>query len=207
MEQIISLIGLLVTVLGWGATAYYQRQLLEKTITADKEKPIQQRRLELLPGTLDKLQETHGWLMHLTRRLVSYPGLNSMDEPLLREFAQSVNFSNYETEQLLKAPDKIKYYRKTKFWHDLAKAQNSLANFHNYVLQNKFIMTSDLSNQLASVDELFHSTLVAIQVGGEVEDIAMICRAGDDLNGKAPGLIAEIEKAVQEALGCGSPPK
>jgi hypothetical protein len=55
IEEIGILLTLLLTILGWGVTSFYQRQLLERQISVDKDKEIIARKLT----ELDKLKS---WL-------------------------------------------------------------------------------------------------------------------------------------------------
>jgi hypothetical protein len=59
IEQIGILFSLILTILGWSVTAYYQRKILERQITAEREKEIRQ---VLIPRKLQELDTLKKWL-------------------------------------------------------------------------------------------------------------------------------------------------
>lgn len=58
IEQIGILLSLLLTILGWSITAFYQRQILERQIAAEKERETRQL---LIPRRIQQLEKIKSW--------------------------------------------------------------------------------------------------------------------------------------------------
>lgn len=226
IEQIGILLTLLLTILGWSVTAYYQRQILEKQIQADKEKLAQQfahekemfdlqsqqkakeleqqglrqLRFEILPTARDKMVETFSWASHLTRRLLTFPDLNSMTLAQLQDVVKNLEFSVSQKEELLIAHDKNDYYLEKKFWYDLDKAERCASEFYNYLVIKKLFIEPDLLTKFSSVHKILAETLNTFRISKQTRDNQMFFSAGDELASKVPDMIQEIERLIREQL-------
>lgn len=91
IEQVGILLSLLITILGWSVTAYYQRRILERQIAAEREKEIRQ---AIIPRKIQLLEQIKSWveegykLWHLWRGRSSQEYISRQDvvsKELLRE--------------------------------------------------------------------------------------------------------------------------
>jgi hypothetical protein len=220
------LLSLLLTISGWGITAYYQRRILERQISADKERLAQQfahekemlelqyqqkmreyeqqeihkQKLESMQTVRDKMLDAFSRTLHLNRRLLTYPDFNTMSPSQLKDAIANLEFSDSQKEELLKAKNKADYYIDTQFWYDLDKAERSINDLHNFIVKRKMLLDQELTTRLNSIDQLLIETLDAIRIGKQARDNKMRFDAGDNLNKKGSILIEEIEGIIQSKL-------
>jgi hypothetical protein len=226
IEQIGILLSLLLTILGWSVTAYYQKQILEKQLKAEKEKQThqfahekemlelqfqqrekeleqqgsRQQKLEVLPTARDKMIDAYSRIMYLLRRLLTHTDFNSLTESQLQDAVSKLEFSGSQKEALLHASDKTAYFLEIESWYDLDRAEKSQNDFHNYLVYKKIFIDDDLFAELNAIDNLFTKSLIGMKIAKQMRDNQTFFAAGDELGAKAPAMIEKIEKLIQERL-------
>jgi len=198
---------LLFTVVGWGVTAYLQNRIIlaqrdhqnldfaQKIALSKREK-----KQEVLSNVWIKLQDTYGWLSHLTARAYQYPDLDSWPADQLNEWISQQEFTNVQKGLLLNSPEKNKFYRGLRFAYDSDKAQASLHEFHNYLINNKPFIVSELFEELGMSDGLFTEVLNGVVYARNAQDDSIESHYFYKLSFDGMELVYKIDRMIREEL-------
>jgi hypothetical protein len=216
--DISNIAAIIITLIGWGVTYYYQRKILEQQVKAEKDiKSLEfthqlalstrDLKLEILPTARSKMIDTFSRLTYLGRRIIEYPDFNSLTEGQLNDWVKLLEFTDSQKEELLQSPDKTKYYLDTQFWYDARKAQNSLDDFHNYLIQKKLFIDPELFGEFGGIEYFFNNVLAGITSGRRSKERDIESHFVNELVWEAPPLIDKIEKMISDQLNQNFPPK
>ena len=204
-------ISLMITILGWTVTYRNQRKILARQIKAEQDiKRLdlahqfvlsnRQAKLEVLPSAREKMLETHGRIAYLHRPVVEYPDFSSWPEPQLNDWVRSLEFTPFQKASLMMAHDKEKYYLETQFEYDLQKAQNSLDDFHNFLLFKKPFIEPQLFAEFGAIENLFEQSLGGIVFARRNYDKSAEGHFVTEFISQAPPLMDKIEEMIKEQI-------
>ena len=211
LTLLVAIAGLIISIVGWVASYYYQSKILERQKKAEQEiKRLdlahqlvlsnRQSNLEVLPSVREKMLETHGRIAYLHRPVIEYPDFSSWSEPQLSDWVRSLEFTPFQKASLMIAEDKEKYYLETQFEYDLQKAQNSLDDFHNFLLFKKPFIEPQLFAEFTAIEELFEQSLGGIAFARRNYDKSAEGHFVTEFMSQAPPLMDKIEEMIKEQI-------
>ena len=163
---------------------------------------IHEKEFEVLPLAWEKLQIALGSVSAVTSPspAKSDHGLDRMSDPRLQEWLRKSGLEEYEKKELLHSPDRNKYYREARFWHDVNKAASEANDFHNYVIINKIFLSVDLHKLFTDVDRTLQEALIECQMAKETDDLKLAMQAWQKVSKGIDPILKQIESIVQKRL-------
>jgi hypothetical protein len=164
---------------------------------------IHEMEFEVLPKAWSKMQNALGCISNLVKPVKLYPNLDEINENALEEFIAQSGLREYEKEELRNSTNKLDYYQKKKFWHNSQETRQALQDFHNYIVDNRIFLSSDLQEQFTKIDNILWDTMIEREVGegGEDSDSRnMRINAYKKIRDDIDPIIKEIEALVQKRL-------
>jgi hypothetical protein len=206
-----AIISLIITILGWTVMYRNQTKILERQNKAEQElKKLdlvhqfvlsnRQSRLEVLPSAREKMLETHGRIAYLHRPVVETPDFSTWSEPQITDWVRSLEFTPFQKASLMMADDKEKYYLETQFEYDLQKAQNSLDDFHNFLLFKKPFIDPQLFAEFSEIKNLFEHSLNGIAFARRNYDKSAEQDFVTEFTLQAPLRMDKIEEMIKEQM-------
>ena len=215
--EVVAMVTLMVVLLGWGATYYHQRRIINKqtkaykdlaSLNSDYESAIRHRelKLDILPDLRYKMMSAYSSISALGRRKIQHPDFDMLTGSHLNDWIARLDFTETQKEELLHSRDKTKYFLETQFRQDETKAHNSLVEFHNFLLEKKETIDPELFLEFSKIEYLFNNALNGISTGRRSGDALYEFRVEEDLAEKAPELMKNIEEMIR-AKGNGDFPQ
>jgi len=174
---------------------HHQVNILLSRVTKIHEKEI-----EILPELWQKLQDALGNVSSLTSRLQYYPDFQYMSQETFEEFLKDSKLNDADKKQLVSAPDKNEFYKKTIFWYNLRDAKASVREYRNFMAYNRIFLSKDLKLEFEKIDELLAQALANRETGELARNYDMISEAYKILDKEAETIVERIESLVQERL-------
>jgi hypothetical protein len=204
-------ISLILTILGWTVIYRSQTKLLERQAKTEQEiKKLdlahqlvlsnRQATFDVLPTAREKMLETHGWIAYLHRPVMEYPDFSTWSEPQINDWVRSLEFTPFQKASLLMADDKEKYYLETQFEYDIQQAQNSLNDFHNFLLFKKPFIDPQLLAEFSAIESLFEQALAGIAFARHNYDKAAEQDIVTEFTLQAPQLMDKVEDMIKEQM-------
>src|SRR6266540_3701884 len=120
---------LIITMIGWVVTAYFQGRILDRQKQAEKDiKSLEfaqkialskrEQKHEVLPQARMKMIDAYSRVSALGSRVIQFPDLNSWAVDQLNEWVKQLDFMEFQKKELLNSVDKNKYYLETRFLYD-----------------------------------------------------------------------------------------
>ena len=201
---------LIISILGWAITYYHQTKILERQKWAEQElkrldlarqlASSNQLKLDVLPVAREKMLETHGRIAYLHRPVIEYPDFSTWSEPQLNDWVRSLEFTSFQKASLMMAPDKEKYYLETQFEYDVQKAQNSLDDFHNFLLFKKPFIELQLFAEFSAIENLFEHALNGITFARHNYDKSAEQHFVTEFMSQADRMMDRIEGMIKEQI-------
>jgi hypothetical protein len=113
----------------------------------------------------------------------------------------TVRLSEGETSHYRQATPRGKYWSEAMFWVELDEATSAQRQYHNYLIEHRLFMTSELSDMFSAVDKDLAESLIEYESCKEFPDPDVKKSYREKLT-KLPGKIELIEAAVQKRLRC-----
>ena len=98
------------------------------------------------------------------------------------------------------ADDKEKYYLETQFEYDVQQAQNSLNDFHNFLLFKKPFIDPQLFTEFSAIENLFEQALTGLAYARHNYDKAAEQDLVTEFMLQAPQLMDKIEEMIKEQM-------
>lgn len=210
LTLIVAIAALIISILGWATTYLYQTKILERQKKAEQEiKRLEvahqsissnQLKLDVLPVAREKMLETHGRIAYLHRPVIEYPDFSTWSEPQLSDWVRSLEFTSFQKASLMRAPDKEKYYLETQFEYDVQKAQNSLDDFHNFLLFKKPFVDPQLFGEFSAIENLFEHALNGIAFARHNYDKSAEQQIVTEFMSQADRMMDKIEGMIKEQI-------
>jgi len=210
LTLIVAIAALIISILGWATTYLYQTRILERQKKAEQEikrldmahqfVSSNQLKLDVLPIAREKMLETHGRIAYLHRPVIEYPDFSTWSEPQLNDWVRSLEFTSFQKASLMRAPDKEKYYLETQFEYDVQKAQNSLDDFHNFLLFKKPFIDPQLFAELSAIENLFEQALNGIAFARHNYDKSAEQHIVTEFMSQADRMMDKMEGMIKEQL-------
>jgi hypothetical protein len=154
----------------------------------------------VLPAAREKMLETHGRIAYLHRPVIEYPDFSTWSEPQLNDWVRSLEFTSFQKASLMMAPDKEKYYLETQFEYDAQKAQNSLDDFHNFLLFKKPFIDPQLFAEFSAIENLFEQALNGIAFARHNYDKSAEQHIVTEFMSQADRMMDKMEGMIKEQL-------
>jgi len=165
---------------------------------------IHDKEFEVLPKAWFLLHDAYGKASFAIAALRQYPDFALLPEPQFVEFLKQCRLSETEKEALrdLSAPNRSKYYIGAMEWIELNDARTAQTLFHNYLIENRIFMTTDLWQRFGAVDESLASALIDHESWKRWQDWELSKSSQAKIASIAPQIKA-IEQTVQQRLEYG----
>jgi len=98
------------------------------------------------------------------------------------------------------APDKEKYYLETQFEYDVQKAQNSLDDFHNFLLFKRPFIDPQLFAEFSAIENLFEQALNGIAFARHNYDKSAEQHIVTEFMSQADLMMDKIEGMLKEQI-------
>ena len=210
LTLIVAIAALIISILGWATTYLYQTKILERQKKAEQEinrldlvyqsVTSHQLTLDVLPVAREKMLETHGRIAYLHRAVVEYPDFSTWSEAQLNDWVRSLEFTSFQKASLMRTPDKEKYYLETQFEYDVQKAQNSLDDFHNFLLFKKPFMDPPLFEEFSAMENLFEHALNGIAFARHNYDKSAEQQIVTEFMSQADRMMDKMEGMIKEQI-------
>ena len=129
---------------------------------------------EVLDQVWRKFQEALGGVAAIYSGSVKYPNLNRMTEDELRQFLEETHLNEYQKTKVMEASDRNRFYSGILHIFQMERANESINNFHNELVNNKLFIPDDLYELLMGTRLLFSKSFGSYEIGSEVEDIELV---------------------------------
>lgn len=163
---------------------------------------IHEKEFEVLPEAWRLLQIARGHVGSLTAPLQRHADLSSMDDARVKDFLNTMDpkFIPSDEEKLLKLPahERNDFFKERLFWLKLNQANIATINFHNYILDNKIFLTTDLFEQFEKADKILSDCVLSREIDEQLREFSYdrYKKASEDLD----VICGEIEELVQKRL-------
>ena len=159
---------------------------------------VHEKEFEILPEAWKKLQEAHQELVNIAHPFQSWPNLNRYSDAELKSFVENSELKDFQRQELLSAPDKLKYFQEKVFWLRLHKARNKFIEFRKLLKFNKIFFRTELFDIFSKIE----SVIIVAEV--ELEHLRKpwqeTYEAFKKLTEELEELMKSLETAIQERL-------
>ena len=161
---------------------------------------VHEKEFEVLPLMWFKLQEALGKVMNLTSPFQQYPDLTHMNQEELEESLDSVDFSPSQMRKIIEAKDKNQTFIELYFWVRFSEVQQSVNDFHNYLVLNKIFLNKALFENFSTVDKSLMKALQERELSERYGEKIRPSQTFTKLKEEVTPLVEELESQIQERL-------
>jgi len=161
---------------------------------------IHEREIVVLPKTWHELQTALTALRGFASPMRQYSDLDHMTEAQLEHFLASIDFADWEKDELRRSRKKLEYYQERIFIHELYETKLAFQRFHEYIQYNSIFLSKDIKDLFEKLDDKMWSAIIDKQVGHEGKDWKMQRTAWKTVSEDVKPLLEKIEGLVQKRL-------
>ena len=161
---------------------------------------IHEKEFEVLPEAWLKMQDALGRVSAFVSVMKYWPPLDKMKDRALEEFLATSRLLDHQKDELRESSQKLDYYQKTIFWHDLNDVTQAFSDFHNYIVRNKIFLSSDLQEQFSKVDDLIWASICEMEADQSSRSRDLSIKAYKKIRDDVNPIKDKIQALVQTRL-------
>jgi len=161
---------------------------------------IHEKEIEVLPEAWVKMMNALGSVRYLASPLRTFQDLDRLTPPQFEAFLTGSTLSDWEKDEIRKAPSKLKYYQERSFYHELRDARNGFFDFHEFITANSIFLSQDIKAKFLQIDGELWSAIVETESGHEAGDFKMKNSSFSKLRQDVEAIKDELEILVQKRL-------
>jgi len=161
---------------------------------------IHDKEMEVLPEAWSKLHDAIELISGLVSVYQEYPDFSRLKDEQISNHLESLNWSEFQINEMLDSTDRNEHFQKNIFWHRLNDARKRFSKFHKYFIRNKIFMGEELKGYFTQVADLLWDSLVTREVGEQASDRKMIIESYKNLKENLEQVVDDIEKVMQNRL-------
>jgi hypothetical protein len=166
----------------------------------DRATKLNQREFEVIPEAWARLCEVFERTRSLGAPLETYPDIDNMMSERRNEFIGRCKLEEWEKKELASTENKIDYYRKRLFWHNLVETQEYARELYMYVRKNSILMPIDIRKQLHKLDQLIRSALIEQEHNHQYEYVPQIFEERGKFMKEGETIMTNLETAIEQRL-------
>jgi hypothetical protein len=172
----------------------------ENSASLDRAVKFHQREFDVLPEAWGLLVDAFSITRPVALGAVIAPDINKMTAEQFEDFLRKIPLAQWQKNELMAAPDKVRYYISAISWHDMTRAEACCGKFHEYILKNGIFILPDIKRKFSQFDDLLAEAIGERRMSLQYTDTHQRLEKGAILHNDGQRLLKSLEEDVQARL-------